>query len=107
MQSLPYSSLTQTQRARVAYLFADQAFGTDPAAYLYQVTGDEVQRRKPIQMQAPVTRRARDLAPAKVTMMQEVNITNELIHTATINMDALAATIANNIHQSKRQEVSA
>jgi hypothetical protein len=46
-----------------------------------------------------VTSRARKLDPAsmKVTMVQEVNITNKLIQSANMHMDALAALIARKI----------
>jgi len=37
-----YSALTASQRARAAYLFADETFGTDPRAYEYEVNGGEV-----------------------------------------------------------------
>ena len=37
MADLPFSSLTPNMCARVAYLFADQSFGSDPAAYVYEM----------------------------------------------------------------------
>jgi len=37
MPDLPFSSLTPNMRARVAYLFADQSFGSDPDAFVYEL----------------------------------------------------------------------
>ncbi len=37
-----YSSLTPAQHEQVAFLFADDLFGTDPAAYEYELLGDTV-----------------------------------------------------------------
>ena len=36
MIDLPFTALTEQQRARIAWLFADKAFGTDPAAFIYE-----------------------------------------------------------------------
>jgi hypothetical protein len=107
MQSLPYSSLTNEQRARVDYLFADAIFGTDASAFVYEWDGKDIKGRTSNQL--AVTSRARKLDPAsvKVTMVQEVNITNELIQSANMHMDALAALIARKIYQSQFEEVSA
>lgn len=43
-----HSSLTHAQRAQVAYLFADDAFGTDASAYEYETEGDKVTGRSRI-----------------------------------------------------------
>lgn len=40
-----YSSLTPAQRDQVAFLFADEIFGTDPSAYEYELTGETVTGR--------------------------------------------------------------
>jgi len=40
-----YSTLTAAQLAQVAYLFADDAFGTDPNAYDYETKGNDVTGR--------------------------------------------------------------
>lgn len=37
MQSLPHSALNTNQLAQVAYLFADEIFGTDASGFVYLV----------------------------------------------------------------------
>jgi len=37
-----YSSLTPAQREHVAFLFADEIFGTDPNGYEYELIGEMV-----------------------------------------------------------------
>lgn len=105
MQSLPYSSLTEEQRARVAYLFADALFGTDASAFVYEWDGQDIKGRYQANIKCQV-KRVRKVGPAsvKVTMVQEVNITDALIQSANMNMDALAALIARQIYQSQIQE---
>lgn len=101
MQSLPYSSLSETQRADVAHLFADHIFGTDAGAFVYEVEDGKVCGRvlDPTAKNSDArSARARQIPMVKVTMLQEVHITNELIHSARMNMDALAASVANRIH---------
>lgn len=42
---IPFSELTDEQRARAAYLFADVHFGTNPDAYEYTLSGADVTGR--------------------------------------------------------------
>lgn len=100
MSSLPYSNLNEIQRARVAYLFADDFFGTDASAYLYELdTQGNVTGRTATQHTALKTKRAKQSAPVIVTTAPEVNVTNELIQHASMSMDALAAFIADKLFQ--------
>jgi hypothetical protein len=107
MSSLTYSSLSESQRAQVAYLFADAIFGTDAGAFTYEVKDGNVHGRMMDRTatngDARSTNRARRISPAKVTMLQEVNITDELKFTARTNMDALAASIASKLQQSQEE----
>lgn len=109
MQSLPYSALTDEQRKRVAYLFADEHFGTDASAFAYEWDGRDIRGRHQVSGARSQTKsRAKKIDPAsvKVTMLQEVHITDELIRTTTLHMDALAALIANRIQISNPEEVN-
>lgn len=109
MSSLPYASLSESQRAQVAYLFADHIFGTDVNAFVYEVDGERVKGRvKSVNSeQSSVSRRARQNARVVVTMVEEAYITNEMIAHAQMSMDALAASIAQRLNQSIPQEVNA
>lgn len=99
MSSLPYSNLNEIQRACVAYLFADDFFGTDASAYLYELdTQGNVTGRTVTQPTAPKIERAKQSAPVMVTTAPEVNVTNELIQRAHMNMDALAAFVADKLY---------
>lgn len=105
MQSLPYSSLSKSQRAMVAYLFADDIFGADANAFVYEVDGKGEVKSRVSSEQSSVRRRARQNAPVLVTLIEEVHITDDLIHHAQMSMDALAASVAErsiNTHYSKR-----
>jgi hypothetical protein len=100
MSSLPYSNLNESQRARIAYLFADDAFGTDVRAYLYEVDKQgNVTGRTAAQPTAPKAMRAKQFAPVIVTTAPEVNVTDELIQHASMSMDALAAFVADKLFQ--------
>lgn len=110
MSSLPYTNLNEIQRARVAYLFADDFFGTDASAYLYELdTQGNVTGRTATHPAAPKTKRARQSAPMMVTTAPEVNATNGLIQHAHMSMDALAAFIAAKLYQQSQvlEEVKA
>lgn len=103
--SLPYLQLDETQRARIAYLFADAHFGGDPAAYLYELDKrGVVTGRTPIHMEA--AGRARQTPPVLVSVIQEVNPTDEMIARARMSMDALAASIAEHLYQLETQEAN-
>jgi hypothetical protein len=104
MQSLSHSDLTERQLAQVAYLFADQHFGTDAAAFTYELAtnGDVKGRSRIVEMDcAAGKQRARQNSLVQVHMIEEVNITDELIRHASMSMDALAASIAQRIYQSQ------
>ena len=107
MQSLPFSQLTDEQRARVAYLFADSIFGTDANAYAYELNdkGDVKFRSRIAQAGYAEVKRSRKNSPVMVHMIEEVNITDELIRHASMSMDALAASIAQHIYQSQSQTI--
>lgn len=105
MPALSYTSLSDSQRAQVAYLFADHIFGTDAGAFTYEVKDGNVYGRALDRTATNGDRRskqrARQIPTLKVTMLKEVHITDELIHQARTNMDALAASVANQIHSLK------
>lgn len=109
MQSLSFSDLNERQLAQVAYLFADSIFGTNAAAFTYELDGSgDVKGRSIANSQLPIgneKKRARQGAAIKVHMIEEVNITDELIRHARMSMDALAASIAQHIYQSQPIEV--
>jgi hypothetical protein len=110
MQSLHYSELNQSQLDQVTYLFADQHFGTDAAAFSYELDQDGVIKgRTAISYQHSEKARARQSAPVKVIAIQEVHVTEEKIKHASMSMDALAASIARELYQSQKvqQEISA
>jgi hypothetical protein len=99
MTSLPYSNLNESQRARIAYLFADAVFGTDTRAYLYELDKQgNVTGRTATNPTAPKAMRAKQSAPVIVTTAPEVNITDELIQHASMSMDALAAFVADKLY---------
>ena len=106
--SLPYHSLTTDQQARAAYLFADEVFGTDPSAYAYEVDkSGRITGRKPNQLTVTTANRARQSAPVTVTTTEEATLTDDLIHHARMSMDALAASIAADLNQTRKlQEVN-
>lgn len=100
-----YSSLTPNQREQVAYLFADEFFGTDAGAYLYEVKDGVVTGRTRTGTPA---HRAKQSAPVMVKMIEEVHVTNEMLMSAHMAMDALAASAAgrmfNLLNQTRKLE---
>jgi len=51
MIAVRFPSLSPSQRARVAYLFADETFGSDPDAFVYETDDQgEIVSRKSIKM---------------------------------------------------------
>jgi hypothetical protein len=110
MNTLSFSDLTERQLTQVAYLFADQHFGTDAAAFTYELdkNGDVKSRSRIVENNSaadPGKPRARKGASITIHMIEEVNITDELIRHASMSTDALAASIAQRIHQSQPIEV--
>lgn len=108
MPTLSHSDLNERQLAQVAYLFADQAFGTDVCAFVYELdkNGDVKTRSRIVgNGDAAGKRRAPKGTPITIHMIEEVNITEELIRHASMSMDALAASIAGRIYQSQTIEV--
>jgi len=102
--SKPYTALTTDQQARVAYLFADEIFGTDAHAYRYEVDASgDITGRTPLT--TPPAARAQQSAPVMVHT-QEAHVTDLMISHARMNMDALAASIAESIFRSTLQEVN-
>jgi hypothetical protein len=107
MQTLPYSSLNEKQLAQVAYLFADQFFGSDASAFVYEVDGKgEVKGRAlATKDEGQRTERTKAHSPINVNAIAEVNVTEEMINTANMHMDALAAAVAQKLYQSQFEEV--
>lgn len=106
MTSLPFSSLNKKQLTQVAYLFADEAFGTDASAYLYELDkGGDVKGRTMDKQQTAMPR-AQMRPEIKITVSQEANVTEEMIQRSRMNMDALAASVARRIYQRQLEEVT-
>lgn len=104
MQTLPYSQLTQAQRAQVAYLFADQHFGSDAGAFLYEVNKQGVVIGRAMDGEPQTAKGRSRRGPVQVTCTQEVNVTQRMIFNAQMNMDALAASIAAKLNQQSQIE---
>ena len=110
MQTISHSDLTERQLAQAAYLFADHLFGTDACAFAYELDqhGDVKSRSRIVEKNSAADqpkRRARKGAPMTIHMIEEVNITDELIRHVSMSRDALAASIAQGIYQSQSVEV--
>jgi hypothetical protein len=107
MTSLPFSELTDDQRAQVAYLFADQIFGTDVNAFAYELNekGEVKGRSRIAQSGCAEVKRSRQNSPVIVHMIEEVHITEDMINRVNMSMDALAASIAQRIYQSQNQSI--
>lgn len=96
-----YSSLTDTQREQVRFLFCDDLFGTKPESYEYELTGETVTRRKAvISKQSPVHARK----PRKVkTMMQVIEIA-DADHSAEAVIKDMARRVVARLIQIQPQE---
>ena len=99
MQQLSHSELNEHQLAQVNYLFADSIFGTNAAAFVYELKNGDVKGRT--LASSDFHRRAKQDSPIKVTAVEEVNITDEIIRHANMSMDALAASVAEHFYQSQ------
>lgn len=102
MRTIPFSSLNKKQLAQAAYLFADETFGTDASAFVYEVDGEEVKGRV---TREKVEARSWKGDVVKVTLLPEVNITEEMSQRVSMNMDALSASVARKIYQEQFEEV--
>jgi hypothetical protein len=101
---MEYSSLTQDQHLQVDYLFADVAFGTDPTAFDYEIDrAGKIAGRKPFKQAKPM-RLTRHKCQAKVIALEEVNPTAEQIKLSEMSMDALAASIARELHHKDNEK---
>ena len=103
MQSTPFASLTEKQLAQVAYLFADSFFGTDSSAFFYEVDGGEICGRWTVDGRP--LRETHIHPQVNVTVLQEVNVTDEMRKQVNMNMDALSALVAQKIYQQQLEEV--
>ena len=98
MPALPFDQLNEAQAAQAAWMFADEAFGTDPRAYLYEVDRDgDVTARAAAQAQ-PKTRAAHK-ANIRITAQAETRITQEMTDRANAATESLAAAVAESIYQ--------
>lgn len=106
-KNVPYESLTEKQRAQVAYLFADAHFGASVNAFCYELdkAGDVVGRTMDNRPQTIKPKGGRRSAKVNVKIV-EVNITDEMRSKIEMNREALAALIARKMHVSNiNQEV--
>lgn len=98
---MQYAALTASQRAQVAYLFADAHFGTDVNAYAYLVDArGNVTGRRPNQLQPRDGSRTRRDQPVKVATAPEPTAAHG------IHPQTLAAILAREIRK-QNQEVTA
>ena len=100
---VPYSALTPDQRAQVADLFADDLFGKDARAYLYDVVNGQVVRRERMAASERCTARVKSI---NVMTVRCNNISAEQIAVAQMHMDALAVSIAEKLYQQQTEEVT-
>jgi hypothetical protein len=103
MSALAYSALNDRQLAQVAYLFADAFFITDPAAYQYEISRNGDVTGRSIAVRGCQVRKARSIAPVKLTAQEETHLTDQIIQRARMNMSALCASIAQGIYQQSKQ----
>ena len=98
--SVPYSTLKHAQRKQADYLFADQAFGTDASAYLYELdkSGGITGRKSLANVEG---RRSRKVTQTEIRIRPLVNVS-----AAQMRMDALAASIAETVYQHQLEEVT-
>ncbi|WKZ34857.1 MAG: hypothetical protein QY332_14655 [Anaerolineales bacterium] len=96
---MKFEELNDDQKEQVHYLFADDVFQMDPNAYLYELDKHgKVTGRTPIKIER-TTHRARQSPSIKITARKETNPTDKMISHARMNMDALAASIAQKLFE--------
>lgn len=103
-QTSTYDTLTKEQIEQVDYLFADEIFGTDPNAYLYELSNGKITGRRINGTQTKKQGRAQRSAPVIVHKREEPNITPELIDRANMSMEALAVSIAEKLFMQEQEE---
>jgi hypothetical protein len=106
MSTITHSALSEEQLSQVAYLFADDAFGTDASAYLYEVDrrGDVVSRQLTVDGGRSSTTRRVTLMT--VTGRPSLQVSDEQIKIARMHMESLAASVAEKLYQQQIQEVT-
>lgn len=87
-----FSALTPDQRDQVADLFADDLFGKDAGAYLYEVSNGQVVRRE--RAGNDVVKSTARVKSINVIAVRGANVSAEQIAIAQMHMDALAVSIA-------------
>jgi hypothetical protein len=104
MTTVPHSALNESQLKQVMYLFADEVFGTDAAAYLYELDQrGAVTGRKPLSLDAHKTRKVKR---TQIHIMQHTSVSADQVRRAQTHMEALAASIAEAIYQQQLEEVT-
>lgn len=90
-----YSALTSNQRKQVTQLFADELFGSDATAHLYELdkNGDVIGRTM---IKARKTTKTKQVTRCKVTV-RAAYVSDRQIQTARMHMDALAASTAHKL----------
>lgn len=78
MQSLPHSALNTDQLAQVAYLFADEFFGTDAGAFDYLVEGGRVTGRR-LQVAGLKIGKIRAAGDVRVIAQEDTQVTDEFM----------------------------
>lgn len=101
---MDYQSLTQDQHAQVAHDFADDLFGSDPAAFDYAVNNiGQVISRTPLDHGQP-GRISRGKVQVSITMREETNITEDMVRRANAAISMLAADILKQILQNPKDD---
>ena len=98
--NIAFEALTDEQKKKVDYLFADPHFGTDPAAFIYEIEKGQITGRTAITSHPQKKLRRAKTTEVKVTVLPvpESEITPQMIGTSNTNMDALAALVARKIY---------
>ena len=102
---LTYSALTLPQQQQVSYLFADEFFGTDAGAYLYELDGrgNVVSRADTTGGETVSTKGVTSMV---VRAVRDETLTPAQVNNAQMHMDALAVSIAEKLYQQSFEEVN-
>lgn len=110
---LPYSALSPEQVASIEYLFCDAAFGSDPAAYLYEIDarGQVTGRSTIAGIDGTVrTGRNRRVTGCNLTVQIDAHVTRDQLENARnqwdLYLDKLSRRIVINCQQMAASEIS-
>src|SRR3972149_2162845 len=102
MTDQPFSALTTDQAAQVADLFVDSIFGSDPAAFVYEVNGaGETPGRRPAKIHRSEIRNSN--TTINIIALDETHVTETMRRASSAAFDLLAGAI---VERGGRVEVS-